>query len=81
MGKPMGEGLAEVEKTAWCCEYFAEHAEAFLQPEIIESDASHSEVRYRSLGTILGNITLEYAPVAGVSFLRPCIDGGEIPAY
>ena len=41
MGKPVKSGRAEIEKCAWVCEYYAEHAERMLHPEIIRTDATH----------------------------------------
>ncbi len=52
MGKLTGEARAEVEKCAATCEYFARHAEDFLRPEIIESDADRSYVAYQPLGVV-----------------------------
>ena len=46
MGKPIKEARADVKKCAWVCRYYAEHAEAFLQDEIIEADARISFVRH-----------------------------------
>jgi succinate-semialdehyde dehydrogenase/glutarate-semialdehyde dehydrogenase len=53
MGKPIGQAEAEVEKCAWACEHFAEHAERMLAPEAVSSDASRSLVRCEPLGPIL----------------------------
>jgi len=53
MGKLIGEAEAEVEKCAWVCEYYAEHGEAFLADEAVESDASRSLVVFQPLGTVL----------------------------
>ncbi|HEX2980586.1 MAG TPA: aldehyde dehydrogenase family protein, partial [Anaerolineaceae bacterium] len=44
MGKPVRQGVAEVEKCAWVCEYYADHAEAHLAPDEVKSDAYHSYV-------------------------------------
>ncbi|SRR5579885_461381 len=53
MGKPFKDGIAEVEKCATACDYFAEHAEKFLATEEIASDARRSFVTFQPLGVIL----------------------------
>lgn len=53
MGKIMREARAEIEKCAWSCEFYAEHAETFLRDEVIPTDASSSYVSYAPLGTVL----------------------------
>ena len=53
MGKPLAQAEAEVEKSAWGCEYYAEHAPAFLQNERIKTNAAESYVAYDPLGVIL----------------------------
>jgi succinate-semialdehyde dehydrogenase/glutarate-semialdehyde dehydrogenase len=53
MGKPIAQGRSEVEKCAWVCEYYAEHAEQFLADESIATDAAESFVTYRPLGIVL----------------------------
>lgn len=54
MGKPIKQGLAEVEKCAWGCEYFAENAAALLKPEPITTEASKSYVAFQPMGVIFG---------------------------
>jgi len=53
MGKPLKQGLSEVEKCAWVCEYFADNAERFLEPEVVPTDAAKSFVAFQPLGVIL----------------------------
>ena len=53
MGKPVLGGRSEVEKCAWVCEYYAEHAESFLADQLIETDASNSFVTFQPLGVVL----------------------------
>ena len=54
MGKPLGEAVAEVEKCAWVCDYYAEHARAFLQPEKVDIDGMTGLVTFEPLGVVLG---------------------------
>ena len=53
MGKPVGEGRAEILKCSWVCDYYAKNAEQFLKDEMIGTDARSSYVRFDPLGTIL----------------------------
>src|SRR5213594_4047343 len=53
MGKPIVQAEAEVDKCAWACEYFADHAEGFLAEQPRETDASRSYVRFDPLGPVL----------------------------
>lgn len=53
MGKPLKEGLAEVEKSAWVCEYYAEQGPAQLRPQPVATEARKSHVVYQPLGPIL----------------------------
>ena len=53
MGKPIRGARAEVEKSAWACDHYAEHAAAFLADDVVATDASRSFVAYRPLGPVL----------------------------
>jgi succinate-semialdehyde dehydrogenase/glutarate-semialdehyde dehydrogenase len=53
MGKPVRQGRAEIEKCAWTCEFYADHGERFMQPEVVASDASRSAVVFQPLGVLL----------------------------
>ena len=53
MGKPIRGARAEVEKSAWACDHYAEHAAAFLADAVVETDASRSFLAYRPLGPVL----------------------------
>ena len=54
MGKIVVESRAEVEKCAWLCDYYAEHAASMLEAEIFETDAGKSYVRFDPVGIIYG---------------------------
>ncbi len=53
MGKPILQSVAEVEKCAWVCEYYAKNSEAFLSDLIIPTSASESFVSFNPLGVVL----------------------------
>jgi len=53
MGKPVSQARGEIDKCAWVCRYYAEQGPTFLEPAVIETDASRSYVRYDPLGPLL----------------------------
>ncbi|MEN9203228.1 MAG: NAD-dependent succinate-semialdehyde dehydrogenase [Thermostichus sp. DG02_1_bins_55] len=53
MGKTLASAIAEVEKSAWVCRYYAETAEGFLAEQPVATDAGYSGIRYQPLGVIL----------------------------
>jgi succinate-semialdehyde dehydrogenase / glutarate-semialdehyde dehydrogenase len=53
MGKIAPQGIAEIEKCAWACRFYADNAGQYLAPEDIETEAHHSFVTYHPLGVVL----------------------------
>ena len=53
MGKPLAQGVAEANKCAWACRFYAEHAAEFLRPSPRDSDGTEALVRYDPLGPVL----------------------------
>ncbi len=54
MGKIIGESVAEIEKCAWLCDYYAEATAGLLKPEHYEADVSSSYVRFDPIGSVYG---------------------------
>jgi len=54
MGKPVFEAIAEIEKSALNCNYYAENCDDFLQDRNYETERYSATVRYEPLGVILG---------------------------
>jgi len=77
MGKPLAQGRGEVEKCAWVCEYYAEHAEGFLAPESIATDATLSYVTYRPIGVVLAIMPWNFPLWQVFRFAAPALMGGN----
>jgi succinate-semialdehyde dehydrogenase/glutarate-semialdehyde dehydrogenase len=77
MGKPMAESEAEVEKCAWNCEFYAEHAQRFLADERVASSAAESYVSYVPLGVVLAIMPWNYPFWQVLRFAAPALMAGN----
>jgi succinate-semialdehyde dehydrogenase/glutarate-semialdehyde dehydrogenase len=77
MGKPLAQGRAEVEKCAWVCEYYAEHAEGFLADEAAPSDAAKSFIAFRPLGVVLAVMPWNFPLWQVFRFAAPALMAGN----
>lgn len=77
MGKVKHEGMAEIEKCAWVCDYYAANAEAFLENELIQTEASRSFVSYQPLGTILAIMPWNFPFWQVFRFAAPTLMAGN----
>jgi len=77
MGKTITESLAEVEKCAVACDYYADHAEEFLADEVIESDAGRSFVAFQPLGIVLAVMPWNFPFWQVIRFAAPALMAGN----
>lgn len=77
MGKVIKEGISEIEKCAWVCEYYAANAESFLENEFIQTESYHSFVSFQPLGTILAVMPWNFPFWQVFRFLAPTLMAGN----
>ncbi len=77
MGKPKKEAIGEVNKAAWAAEHYAEHAEEYLAPIELGSDATRSYVQHLPLGTILGILPWNAPFWLAFRFCAPALMAGN----
>jgi succinate-semialdehyde dehydrogenase / glutarate-semialdehyde dehydrogenase len=77
MGKPITQAIAEIQKCASVCEYYAENAITFLADEPVPSDASLSWVKYQPLGVILAVMPWNFPFWQVFRFAAPALMAGN----
>jgi len=78
MGKTFGSAIAEAEKCAGGCRYYAEHAEKFVADEIIQTAASQSYIRYQPLGIVLAVMPWNFPFWQVFRFIAPGMMAGNV---
>lgn len=77
MGKPLAESMAEIEKSAWVCGFYADEAEKMLEDESIISDASKSFVSFEPLGIVLAVMPWNFPFWQVFRFAAPALMAGN----
>jgi succinate-semialdehyde dehydrogenase / glutarate-semialdehyde dehydrogenase len=77
MGKPLKQGIAEAEKCAWACDYYADNAESYLTPEVSKTDASKSYVAFDPLGVVLAVMPWNFPFWQVFRFAAPALMAGN----
>ena len=77
MGKPVTQGRAEAEKCAWVCDYYADHAPAFLAPQPVATEATRSWILFQPLGTLLAVMPWNFPFWQVFRFLAPALMAGN----
>ncbi|WP_405069049.1 aldehyde dehydrogenase family protein [Kribbella sp. NBC_01510] len=74
VGKPLTEAVAEIEKCAITCEYYASRAEGFLAAETVTTD---SRVEFEPLGVVLAVMPWNYPFWQFFRFAAPALAAGN----
>jgi len=77
MGKPLTAAIAEVEKCAMVCDFYADNTTALLVEEIIQTEAAESYVRFDPLGVVLAVMPWNFPLWQVYRFAAPALMAGN----
>lgn len=77
MGKPLAQGIGEVEKCARVCDFYAEKASEFLSNDEVQTEASKSYVAFQPLGVVLSIMPWNFPFWQVFRFAAPALMAGN----
>jgi len=78
MGKPINQSIAEAEKCAWVCEYYADNAGQFLSKKEISTDSKKSFISFQPIGLVLAIMPWNFPFWQVFRFASPTLMAGNV---